>query len=646
MNLHADDSAKRLKVVEYEALEMETPPPTTKQLESFVLRHKSMPASFMVGMIICLGVIIYTRFLSLQDLKCPDWALDCDVSRFMEWNTLNIALVQGIATICYGVGLTAMAYAAKGLAEAMIWPLLGDKPMSIEQIESFLSTAHGSVPLHKATIQLFKRTVESALIMALTIMTALTPLAAGPLIGAVYARSDFAHTLHSHYKVGAGIGRIFAQTTPPIAVGAEGLSSFISWSKGLSQEPLPEYRHWVVDRSLLSNLGNVTVNAIYTKLDISCRGFNITPIGPIKDQLATFSTNMAAHNLDGRRWNSSSTVLVRAAKSLSVWVDDFTFNHHNKSTAVIVFAANNGTIEGGIPNNLTADNSQTYPISTLACTVGVEFIDSVLQIGAGGPPPNHTTTEWTTLSSIPRTHISFKNSTTNSSLNTLNENALWFAVAPVLLSPSIGGAQPEYYKDHANENNTWLGLPVPFTKGPYMTSDAIGANDLTADTHASNDWSLSDIHHFINVSIGSVAHASSRNFQEKEPSILASVTLSRRIDPGKVKYLTVPMVLIVAGELGLLFALVRLYAKSGVPVIRMAGIGEVVWACRSELVFGHARETAGSGSDGSYSDSYELGHAQSRSGRVDGEKVMFGWTKNVSGNWVAGLNRDVKRFRD
>lgn len=646
------DRVKRLKVVEYEALDMDTPPPTTRQLGPFLLRYKSMPISFIIGLIICLGVIVYTNYISVKDLACPTWAVDCRISPFVAWNAANIAIVQGIITICYGVGLAAMAYAAKGLAESMIWPLLGDKHMSIEQIEAYLSTAHGAIPMRKATIQLFNRTTESALIMALTILTALTPLSAGPLVGTVYARSNFAHVLHSKYKVGAGIGRIFAQTTPPIAVGAEGMSSFLSWSKGLSQEPLPEARHWVVDRSLLLDVGDITVNAIYTKIDISCRGFNITPIEPVKDQLVTYPTNMATHNLDGRKWNSSSTVLVRAVKSLSVWVDDFTFNHRNKSTAVLVFSANNGTIEGGNKNYITTDNSDNYPISNLACTVGVEFIDSILRLGTGGPISPHST-NLTTLSSIAQTHISFKNSSTNPSLNTLNENALWLATAPALLSPSIGGAQPEYYKDltsNATADNIWLGLPVPFTKGPYMTSEALSSNDLTTDVHLSNDWSLDDIHNFINVSIGSVAQASSRNFQAKEPILLASVTQTRKLDPSRVKYLVVPMILVVVWEVGLLVMMIRLYARSGVPAMRMAGIGEVVWACRNEAGLwggGGARyggademegERVGGGGHHWFEDTGFAG--------MERAKVMFGWTKGAGGRWVAGLSGEVRKFKE
>lgn len=658
-----DDRSKRFSVVGYEALDMDTPAPPTKQLVSFVLKQKAMPVSFIIGFIVCLATILYTRILSVNVLSCPNWAVDCNITTFIEWNAANIAVVQGIITICYGLGLAAMGYSARGLAESMIWPLLGDKHMSIEQIETYLSAAHGSIPLRRATVQLFKWTAESALIMVLTIVISLTPLSAGPLVGSVYARSAFPEILHSKYKVGAGIGRIFAQTTPPIAVGAEGMSSFLSWSKGLSREPLPEIRHWVVDRSLLVAIGNITVNAIFTKVDVDCHAFDANPTA-FKNQLATYPTNMASHNLGGREWNSSSTVEVRTAKSLSVWIDDFTFNHPNKSTAVIVFSANNGTIEGGSSNTIASDDQKGYPTSTLSCTVSVEFIDSILHLGTNGPLytpfANHTSpTNLTTLSSIAHTHISFKNSTTDNSRNTLNENALWFAVAPVLLSPSIGGAQPEYYKDtaNANANNTWLGLPVPFTKGPYMTSAAIASDGLTADLHVSNDWSINDIHRFINVSIGAVAQASSRNFQQKDPILVASTTYTRRMDPERVKYLVFPMVFIVLGEIGLLVVMVMLYKRSGVPVMRMAGIGEVLSACRSELFWrgdldGHRHGSivesedvgrkfgvgVGVGGSGLYD---ETGY--DRMGRA---RVMFGWTRGAGGRWVAGLSEEVKKFKE
>ena len=135
-----------------------------------------------------------------------------------------------------------MAHTAHVLAESALWHLLGEKHTSFEQIETELSMARGSVPMHKATLRLFARTANSALDTATTIVVTLTPLVAGPLVDKVYDRSEVAQELNSKYQVGGGIGRIYAQVNPPISTDAESMSSYVSWAKGLSEEPLPEVR--------------------------------------------------------------------------------------------------------------------------------------------------------------------------------------------------------------------------------------------------------------------------------------------------------------------------------------------------------------------------------------------------------------------
>jgi hypothetical protein len=561
---------KRPKPSDYEMVSFQKPAAPQKH-KPFARRHISMAITLAAGLLVCLGVIAYTKYVSVKLMYCPAWAIDCRITKLMELNKNNIALVQGIVTIIYSVDLVTMTYAAHGLAESALWPLLSVKHMSIDQIEAYLSMARGSLPMHRSTIGLFTRTAHTTIIMLVAVLVALTPLFSGPLVGKVYARVDHAQPLRSSYKVGNGIGRIYAQVNPPVSVGAESLSSYISWSKGLSQEPLNEIREWIVDRSALRDIGNITVHAIRTKLVITCEGFHPALANPVKNKFATFSTKMASHNLDRRMWNSSGTVDVSIAQSMVVWVDDLTFIHANRSSAVLVFTALNGTIESGTASYIPRKHKD-YPLSSIACLVDVEFVDDILRIGDGGP----SNVPSATLSSIQGTHIAFKNSSNDNSKNTLNENALWFAVAPVLVAPSIQGAQPLYYR----ETDTKTGLPVPYSKAPYVDADNL-----------QNDWTVKEIENFIRVFVGSVAQASSRNFknQHPKPENVTSLIYLRKLDTGRVSYLIIPMLVILIGETVLLYSTVRLHERQKVPLMRMAPISELLNSCWTDFFLKYYR---------------------------------------------------------
>lgn len=409
----------------HEALE-DVKQPSRLDWKTFTHENRPIPMAMLFGTVCCMSVIGYTSWLSRQNLRCLSWAIDCHVNRFAGWNLENLAVAQGIATVLYAIGLVAMAYAVQSISETALWPSHSKKPLSLEQIDAYLLIVRGALPTHTAFIELLK-SMHSALFLVASIIITLTPLAAAPLLGSVWARVDSPQEVRSAYQCGGGIGRIFAQTNPPVSVGAESLSAYISWSRGLSREPLPEYRNWIVDRTVLIDLGNLTARAAKLQSSISRQPFNVTEIQSPSPDVAAFSTRMATQNSNHRLINSSDHVHVRVADTMVVWADNYTFLSANRSSMLLVFAAFNGSIENGVSSQLSeAASEHPTTISSISCNVDVEFIDDILVIGTGGPPSRPVVT----LSSIADIHISFPNSTTNKSLNTLNENALWSAAAP------------------------------------------------------------------------------------------------------------------------------------------------------------------------------------------------------------------------
>lgn len=225
------------------------------------------------------------------------------------------------------------------------------------------------------------------------------------------------------------------------------MSNYISWAMGLTYEPLPDYRNYMVNPIFLEDIGNTTVNAAYAQLDVDCQPFAVAEYQPAQDSFAYFNVDMPGHDIDGRQWNSSDHVKIKLTKGLAVWADDFDFINRNASSLRTVSAAINGSIEGGTTTVISAprNSSSTFSISAVAFEVRIELMDRILQIGKGGPP-SAKDQPMTTISSLDTIHIEFANNTEDQSSpeNTLNENTPWFAAAPIIVCPSVEGAQPMY----------------------------------------------------------------------------------------------------------------------------------------------------------------------------------------------------------
>ena len=520
----------------------------------FLKTQRSMVGILALGLIVCTGVIGYTLYLSRQLLDCPQWARDCQVSNAIQWTRRNIGVVQGIATAIYTIGLMCLVYFARQVSASAIWPLLRKQKFNVDQVETYLSAIRGSIMDIPASMLLIN-TASTALILIITTTVSLVPLTAAPIVGNVYNRENQTWMFESAYRVGGGIGRVFAQTNPPACSGAESLSSYIAWSRKLSQEPMPEYREWVVDRSKLRDRGNLTVRAVKTEIRIKCHPYEVTPLNSNGTVSFFFKTNIARHDREETRVNSSAHVQVRAAPALTVWVDDYNFQTANRTSATLVFAAVNGTVEGGSTTSLLGPSSSSVSsISAIACDVDLELRDDVLIVGQGGPMPS----ENITISAIAGMRNYGRNAQTQ---NKTNEDALWFAVAPVLVGLSLSGAQPMYYGHES--------LPIPYT----------------STNTVANSWTVSEIEHFIRVSIGAVALSASRihEISQREEVFVSSSTRIRKLEQSRVVYLVFPMAAILAGVICLVICNNHLHRQSGISVMRTASMNELLESSQVRL---------------------------------------------------------------
>ena len=534
---------------------------TCYRWRQFLGKQYFIVAVLAFGLLACIGTIGYTLFLSRQLLACPSWALDCQISNAMQWTSRNIGLVQGVATAIYSIGLMCLVYVAQKVSEPTVWPLLRQQRFNIKQLETYLSAVRGSVMSLPASI-LFIRTTSMGTIVLVTAVVSLTPLSAAPLVGNVYDRGNRTWSFDSNYTLGGGIGRIFAQTNPPVSAGAESLSSYIAWSRWLSQEPLPEYRDWLIDRSTLEDRGALTVRAVKTDIQINCHPHDVVPVTLVDSDTESFcfETDMGRHNGEGMAINNSLLAQVEHAPALAVWINDYDFQTVNKTNATVVFAALNGTIEEGSTGSILQPSiGSTTAISSIACDVVVEFRDDVLIIGEGGP----LTSKNITVSAISAMRNYGPNAQTQ---NKTNEDALWLAVAPVLIGLSTGGAQPMYCRE--------FDLPTPYT-----STNTVG-----------NNWTLSEIEHFVRVSIGAVALAAARNYNTLHPegAVIASSATTRKLEPKKVVYLVIPMAVILAGTLCLMICNNYLHRQTGISDMKMAGLGEILKSSEIRILSDHA----------------------------------------------------------
>lgn len=595
--------------------------PTPRRLGwwPFVATHLSLPAALIAGIIFVVVAIAYTGQMSKQMLECPSWANDCRMVD--DWTIENFGTVQGIITMVYLIGTVALAYAALGLCEATVWPLLHKQSFTVNGVNAYLTTARGLIMSTPAAVMSVK-TFAAGFVLACAIVATLLPFAGPPLVGHAYSPTWQSVQLESNYTPGGGIAELYAQTNPPTSVIVKLLAEYNTWATDPVSEPMPGYRDWYINREALSERGDFAAKGVRFQTSISCQPHHLQQM--TKDNLwwNAFLTNMTRTNINsthpGAR-NSSAEVWIRPQPQLTLWMDDFQFVSSRRTRSTLVFAALNGTIEGGSVTPIVLGNLTSA--SSVACDVEIEAADDILSVGAN--PPTLSDTDMPVLSSIDTLTLS----PAASAETRLNELLLWFTVAPLMTSTSVDGTQPMF------TNSTTSNLPIAYT---------------ASSSPSPNAWTIPGLETFIRLSIGALAQATTTNPSEattpQSPpatsTTLPSKALAKALSLPRALLLLIPPLLTLAITLALAAYTTRLHARLGVPVMRLADVGELLKSAQT----GWLREVAGTDAAKTYLPS-ELGPVRVRYGveRVGtGENGQGGIAGFVEGVVAEGGVRGAK----
>jgi len=567
---------------------------------AFLATHLSLLAAVGAGAIFVIVAIVYTSTLGRKALDCPSWATSCDPAD--SWTVENLPTVQGIITLIYFIGVASLAYVALALCEAAIWPVLTRQSFSIRELEAFLSTTRGSI-LSAPLAAMSVRRLAAGLVLLAAIASTLIPLASAPLVGFAYTPTWQSMVLESNYTAAGGISEQYAQTDPPTSVIAGVLAEYHAWSTDPSSEPLPAYRDWYVDRETLSQRGDFSANAIRLETTISCAPHKIQQLQ--KDGLSwnAFMTNMTRTNSNSSHpgdKNSSAEVWFRGYPQLTLWADDFAFPSPQSTRTTLVFAALNGTIEGGLWTPLL--HPDIAGASAIVCNIEITALDDILTVGDATSP----TTPFPTLSSISSLRLS-----TTPNNTALNELLLWFTISPLLAAPSVDGTQPMF------TNSTTTGRATAFTDSSI--------SPLSGTTNA---WTTSGLTAFIRLAIGALAQTSSTpplGTTSPPPTILTTTVPTKKLSPSRALLLVTLPVLVLAIALAVGTWSGVVHKREGIPVMRMMGVGEVLKSAQTRYL----REQAATDAAKLYLPS-ELG----------GLRVRFG----VDKDGMAGLARGARAF--
>ncbi|KAK4235388.1 hypothetical protein C8A03DRAFT_46481 [Achaetomium macrosporum] len=550
----------------------------------FIATHLSLPAALIAGAIFTLVAIVYTSELSRQMLECPPWAISCRTAD--NWTTEKLGTVQGIITMVYLIGMVALAYVALGLCEATVWALLHKQSFTIGGLNAYLSTTRGSIMLAPAAV-MSVRSLAAGFVLACALIVTLLPFAAPPLAGHAYSPDWQTVQLDSNYTPGGGINELYAQTNPPTSVMVRVSATYHSWASDPSSEPMPAYRDWYVDREALNARGNFTSKAVRFRTYISCRSYELQQLN--KDNLwwNAFLTNMTRTNSNSTYpgdKNSSAEVWVRPQARLTLWADEFAFVSTRRTRTTLVFAAVNGTIDGGAVTQLLLGDLTSA--SSVACDVDIEAVDDTLSVGTNAPStpdiPVLSSTDTLTLSPAAAPQAG------------LNELLLWFTVAPLMVGASVDGTQPTF------TNSTATGLPIAYT---------------TSSTQDSNTWTIPGLERFIRLSIGALAQATSSSSTSSPVTniTLTSTAFTTKLVPSRALLLLIPPLISLAIFLALALYTTHLHAQLSIPVMRQADLGELLKSSQTAWL----RDVAGTDAAKTYLPN-ELGGVGVRYG-VDAE---------------------------
>ena len=178
------------------------PHPRRLGLGPFIATHLSLVAAFAAGVILVVVAIVYATTTSNQILECPSWAVDCRQAD--DWTVEHLGTVQGIVTLVFFVGLSALGYVALAFCESSVWALLTLQPLKIRELEAYLSVTRGSV-LAAPVAAMAVKTLPAGLILAVAVVVTIIPLASIPMVGFAFTPTWRSVVLGGNYAAGGGI---------------------------------------------------------------------------------------------------------------------------------------------------------------------------------------------------------------------------------------------------------------------------------------------------------------------------------------------------------------------------------------------------------------------------------------------------------
>ncbi|KAF2636557.1 hypothetical protein P280DRAFT_522190 [Massarina eburnea CBS 473.64] len=246
----------------------------------FILHNWFIILAFLGGLICTISVFFYIWWISGQRYNCPDWAQNCTVERSILYYRHNSTIIQGALTTTYSIGLAALLCTTCALAEAAIWPLLNQRPYTFAQLDTYLAASRGSLVQQVLAIRPAFRTINgSVLLLCIFICTALHPLGATIVGYSLSLPNGTLYDMQSNHSTTATTGFKFHQRTggsPPLTGAIMTATNLVpTWSNGLADEPLPQYRDYLVNRKDLAKVGNTSAHAIKMEKSIQCSPFTI-----------------------------------------------------------------------------------------------------------------------------------------------------------------------------------------------------------------------------------------------------------------------------------------------------------------------------------------------------------------------------------
>ena len=537
-------------------------------LHSFILHSPMMMTAFVLGLCLTLACFAFTYWLSLQIFDCPAWSLDCEVTSSVRYFVANLNQVQGVLSTVFGIGISMIAYVTYQLAETTLWPTLTTRTFELQHIDRFITAARGSLSA-SAKALMHVRSIQHTAVVLIVGIIALLLQVNSTIIGYAFKLVDIPTDILSNHTIGGGMGFGYSQTSPasafPGAVG-DAQNVYAAWSSGWSQEPMPEQRHFIVDRSNISEVGDVSINAVEARRTVNCSAMPIN-IASVEE----------SYNGDPQMSISPTygdDVWVRVQPVLSLWVDNYGADTKFSSWSRIVFAAFNGSIEGGhhtpAPSEMITTNPErnyTNGISTLACDVNVTLVDSKFCTG-------RCQQEYTTLQSIETLSSHGSNAFRPPYDRTVIAN--WLSLAVVAYGTSVNGAQPCFAP--GKPNNVSLPLPIAYTsEGVYGTS---------------YDWTQAELTNFMDVGSGAMSMIMTHSWMLNET---ANVTVSSslemlRMDTTRSVLLLIPIGIVLLSLVLLAVLIEIMYRQTGVDVVRLGSVGEVLIASQTSDVHASVRE--------------------------------------------------------